>query len=410
MQNKMGRVETLPSPQDAMKQIDEAFSFSVQTENVSLFEAKGRILAEDIIAEEYLPAFNRSVMDGYCVRVEDLCGASKESPVTLPLFGEVRMGEAAAQPLPEKSCMYTPTGAALPEGAEAVVMVEDTKKNEDGTVTFFAAAEKGDNLVEKGYHVYPGKKILSSGRKLKIADVGSLAALGYTEIKVAKKPVVGILSTGDELVPVDETPKTGQVRDINTLTLALQVEEVGAEAKIIGIIKDEEDTLTEAVRAALSECDMVLISGGSSMGEKDATEKIIETFGTLILHGIRMKPGKPVIVGNAGGKPIIGVPGNPISAYFVTRVFVKKLLLKMTASSEEELFVEATLTDDVKENKKRSQFDFARLSVQDWETFAEPVRMQSGLITTMAECDAFFVTMLGSGGRKKGEKVVVHPL
>lgn len=410
MQNKMGRVDTLPAPQDAVKMIEGAFSFEVPSEGVSLMDAKGRVLAEDILAKEYLPVFNRSGMDGYSVFADDVKGASKDTPVTLKLAGEVLMGEAAKEPLTNGTCVYTPTGAAVPEGTESVIMVEDTKKNDDGTVTFYKEIEAGKNVILKGSDVFPGKKVLTKGRVLNIADIGSLAALGYTAVKVAKKPLVGIISTGDELIGIDETPKSGQVRDINSTTLALAVEETGAMAKVYGIVKDEEDKLTAFVKNAIDECDMVLISGGSSMGEKDATEKIIESFGKLVLHGIRMKPGKPTIVGNVGGKPVIGVPGNPISAYFVTRVFVKKILNQMLGSNEEELFVNAILTKDVKENKQRSQFDFAKIYAKDWTTYAEPVKTQSGLMTSMSECDAFFITPLGNGDRKEGETVTVHPL
>lgn len=410
MQKRMGSVETLPAPADAVKIIDEAFSFDVQAEEVSLMEAKGRSLAEDVLADEYLPVFNRSGMDGYSVYATDLEGATKDNPVTLPLAGEVLMGEAADTPLAKGSCVYTPTGAAVPEGTESVIMVEDTKKNDDGTISFYKDIEAGKNVILKGSDVFPGKKVLSKGRILNIADIGSLAALGYTKVKVAKKPLVGIISTGDELIEISEQPKNGQVRDINSTTLALAVEEAGGIAKNYGIVKDEEDKLTAFVKNAIDECDMVLISGGSSMGEKDATEQIIESFGTLVLHGIRMKPGKPTIVGNVDGKPVIGVPGNPVSAYFVTRVFVKKILFKMIGAKAEELFVDAILTQDVKENKQRSKFDFAKLSAKDWTTYAEPVKTQSGLMTSMAECDAFFVTQLGNGDRKEGEKVTVHPL
>ena len=378
MQNKMGRVDTLPAPQDAVKMIEGAFSFEVPSEGVSLMDAKGRVLAEDILAKEYLPVFNRSGMDGYSVFADDVKGASKDTPVTLKLAGEVLMGEAAKEPLTNGTCVYTPTGAAVPEGTESVIMVEDTKKNDDGTVTFYKEIEAGKNVILKGSDVFPGKKVLTKGRVLNIADIGSLAALGYTAVKVAKKPLVGIISTGDELISA--------------------------------IFKTLPFVSTLFVKNAIDECDMVLISGGSSMGEKDATEKIIESFGKLVLHGIRMKPGKPTIVGNVGGKPVIGVPGNPISAYFVTRVFVKKILNQMLGSNEEELFVNAILTKDVKENKQRSQFDFAKIYAKDWTTYAEPVKTQSGLMTSMSECDAFFITPLGNGDRKEGETVTVHPL
>lgn len=406
----MGSVETLPSPQEAIKIIEDAFAFEVEAEEVTLMEAKGRTLAEDVLAEEYLPVFNRSAMDGYSVIASDLEGASKDAPVKLRLAGEVLMGEAAEKALEHGTCVYTPTGAEVPEGTESVVMVEDTAKNEDGTVSFNTDIAAGKNVILKGSDVYPGKKVLSKGRTLNIADIGSLVTLGKTIVKVAKRPLVGILSTGDELISVEESPKPGQVRDINSVTLALTIEELGGIPKMYGIVKDDEATLTEAVRKAIEECDMVLISGGSSMGEKDVTEQIIERFGTLVLHGIRMKPGKPTIIGNVDGKAVVGVPGNPVSAYFVTRVFIKRILLKMLGTGAKELFIDSVLTGDVKEHKKRSKFDFARLSAKDGISLAEPVETQSGLMTSVAESDAFFVTMVGNGDRKEGEHVTVHPL
>ena len=410
MQNKMGAVETLPSPQEAVRQIEEAFSFEVRSEEVPLSEARGRVLAEDILAEENLPVFDRSAMDGYAVIASDLKGTSKDSPVQLLLAGEVLMGHPAEFTLQPGTCVYTPTGAAVPEGCDAVVMVEETRKNEDGTVSFLKEIASEKNVIRKGSDVYPGKKVLSAGRVLNISDLGSLAVLGMTSVRAAVKPLVGILSTGDELIEIGERPKSGQVRDVNSLTLALAVEEAGARVKRYGIVKDEEDVLKTKVKQAIEECDMVLISGGSSMGEKDVTEQIIESFGTLVLHGIRMKPGKPTIIGSVSGKPMIGVPGNPVSAYFVTRVFVRKILQKMMGAAAQELFVEAELTGDVKDNKKRSQFDFVKLSEKDWKTYAEPVKTQSGMMTSMAGCDAFFVTPPANGGRKNGEIVTVHPL
>lgn len=410
MQKKMGKINTLPSPQEAIRIMEESFDFRRNTEKVSLFEAKGRVLAEDILADAYFPEFDRSAMDGYSVIAKDLQGASKDSPVVLKLTGDVPMGKRAECTLSEGTCVYTPTGAAVPEGCESVAMVEDTAKNEDGTVSFFKEIEPEKNVIRKGAGLYPGKQILPASRTLNVADIGTLATIGVTEVPVVKKPVVGILCSGDELIGIEETPKEGQIRNSNSLTLALTVEEAGAEAKVYGIVKDQEELLLAKVKEALSECDMVLISGGSSMGEKDVTEQIVESVGTLILHGIRMKPGKPVILGNAEGKPVVGVPGNPVSAYFVTRVFVKRLIRNMLGAEKDELFIEAVLTKDVKENKKRSQFDFGKLSVEDGKTYVTPVKMSSGLMASTAVCDAFFVTPIGNGDRKAGETVTVHPL
>lgn len=405
MQQKMGPTGALPLPEDAMKIMTEAFSFTVVCEEVSLLQACGRVLAEDIAADEYLPMFNRSAMDGYSVYASDIKGASKEHPVTLPLVGEVCMGDAADTPLAQGTCVYTPTGAAVPQGTQSVVKVEDTQKNADGTISFLSEIAADENVIKKGEDVYPGKVILQKGRILNISDIGAIGVLGKTTIKVAQKPKVGIISTGDELVDISEPIKEGQIRDINSTTLALLAQEIGCIPVRYGIVKDEEELLFAKVKEAVDACDMVLISGGSSMGEKDVTEQIVERFGTLILHGIRVKPGKPTIVGNVDGKPVIGVPGNPISAFFITRVFLKNIMLQMMGAKKEEVLVDVTLQKEMKANKNRTQYNFAKLSVQDATVFAQPIKMQSGLMTSIAGCDAFLSTDAGGSGFAAGESV-----
>ncbi len=408
MQKMMGPVNTLPTAKEAMRMIDDAFCFETSSEEVDIKEALGRVLAEDIEASEYVPGFNRSAMDGYSVIAADTKGASDDAPVKLRLAGQVLMGCGADLPIEKGTCVYTPTGAAVPKGTESVVMVEDTTVNKDGTISIFKEISAGKNVITKGDDVTPGKKIFESGRLLKISDLGSLAALGKSRVKVVRRPVVGILVTGDEIVGIDEAPKDGQVRDVHSTTLTLLVEASGAVARLYGVIKDNEDLLRQKLKTALKECDMVLISGGSSMGEKDSTEKVIDEAGEVILHGIKIKPGKPTIIGRAEDKPVIGVPGHPVSAFFITRVFVKKLIGKMLGIKNEELFVKAILTGGVKVNKKRMQFCFASLHTEDGKTYAEPFNTKSGLITSLAGADVFFALGDEDGDKNPGDEITVY--
>ncbi len=409
MNNKMKPAIYLPSTKEALDLIDNSFDFDIQVETINIFDASERILAEDVFASEFVPSFNRSAMDGYSVITSDVEGASKEKPIILKKAFEVLMGESTNKVLEHGICAYTPTGAFVPEGTQSVVMVEDTKDNGDGTISFFKDIQKGKNVTLKGDDVFPGKKVFSKGRKLNISDIGAFAAMGISKVKVNKKPLIAILSTGDELIDINEIPREGQIRDINSTTLALLINQNGGIAKNYGIVKDEEDILLDTVKKAVSECDMVLISGGSSMGEKDATEKIVEKIGELILHGIRMKPGKPTIIGKIDNKPVFGVPGHPVSAFFVTRIFVKRVLEKMIGQKNDSKIVEAILTSEVKPNKERTVFTFAKLYKKDNDLyFVEPLKTQSGLITSMAECDGFFEVDYNCDGFKEGDKVFVN--
>lgn len=409
MNNKMKPAVFLPTAKEALNLIDDSFNFEKFSEAVDIFDANERVLAEDIYANEFVPSFNRSAMDGYSVYADDVKDANADNPIKLLKDGEVLMGDSTDKILEHGKCVYTPTGAFVPEGTQSVVMVEDTKENSDGTISIYKSIESGKNVTLKGDDVFPGKKVFSKGRKLNISDIGAFAAMGITKVKVNKKPIVAILSTGDELVDVNDVPKEGQIRDVNSTTLALVINQNGGIAKNYGIVKDEEDILLDTVKKAIDECDMVLISGGSSMGEKDATEKIVEELGELILHGIRMKPGKPTIIGKIKGKPVFGVPGHPVSAFFVTRVFVKRVLDIMLGQKYDNRIIKAILTNDVKVNKERSVFTFAKLYKKDDELYyVEPLKAQSGLITSMAECDGFFEVPYDGDGFKSGDNIYVN--
>lgn len=359
-------------------------------ETVSLDAAVGRILAEDLHADEYVPDFNRSTVDGYAVRARDTFGCSESIPAIVPVCGEVQMGEYGGITIKEGTCCYVPTGGAVPDGADSCVMIEYVEDYGDGTVGIGKPAAPGQNMIFRGDDVSPGKLLLLKGRRLTPPDIGALAALGITEVKVRKKPRVAVISTGDELVPAEEKPGPGKVRDVNSSLLAAMLTEFGAEPVKVGIVYDDWELLEKTLERALQKCDAVLISGGSSVGTKDVTCGIIEKAGKLLMHGIAMKPGKPTIMGKCGNKPVFGLPGHPVAAYFVTKLFVLPALARLTEREISTYPVTAYLSESVGANDGRAQYISVRLENRNGQLTATPVRTKSGLITALAGTDGYF--------------------
>ena len=397
------------TPEEVLRLIHDKFRpVSELAESVPLTAAAGRTLSEDIIAEEYVPDFNRSTVDGYAVRAADTFGCSDAIPAILSLQGEIRMGEDAGFALLRENCAYVPTGGALPEGADCAVMLEYTEDYGDGTIGILKPGAPGMNVIFRGDDVYPGKVVLQAGRVLTAQDIGALAAVGKTSVPVSRRLNVGIISTGDELVPPEQKPLPGQVRDVNTALLSALLTEQGAEVHSYGIIVDDEDLLRETVTRAVQECDAVLLSGGSSVGVKDASCRIIESLGELLLHGIALKPGKPTIMGRAGNKPLIGLPGHPVAAFVVARLFVVPLLDRLAGRERPLWSVTAELSESVGANHGRAQVNPCRLLRQDGRVLALPIRSKSGLITQLAGADGFFCIERDCEGLPKGAPVQVY--
>lgn len=396
------------SPADALKIIKESFKGSISsTEILPLHACLGRVIAEDVKATENVPNFNRSSVDGYAVRAGDTFGCSDSMSAILKLRGVINMGEAANFTISPGECAYVPTGGAVPDGADAVVMLEYTESYGGGEIGILKPAAPGNNMVYIGDDVYPGKIVLKKGRILRAEDVGALAALGICELAVAKKPIVGILSTGDELVEVNEVPSVGQVRDVNSSMLCSAVQCFGGTPVALGIVRDGYVRLRNALNSALEACDIVLISGGSSVGQMDSTCAVIDERGELLLHGIAMKPGKPTIVGNVDGKPVFGLPGHPLAAHFVAEVFVKPLIEQMLGCTTRSCTVRAVLTEAVSANHGREQYSGAVLFDEDGITYVRPVHSKSGLISTLAGCDGYFAVPRDCEGFAKGEEIEV---
>ena len=399
---------TVMTPEELLTRIANTFGpLDRPPETVGLDRALGRVLAREILAEEYVPGFDRSTVDGYALRGADTFGCSESIPALLTCEGAVEMGKEPAFAVGPYQCAAIPTGGALPEGADAVQMVEHTEDYGGGEIGIVKSVPPGANLIFKGDDVKPGDLVLPKGRRLEPQDVGALAALGVTQVPVVPRLRVGLISTGDELVPPEQDPGPGQVRDVNGPLVAALLAQVGAEPVPLGIVPDREELLREAVEKALETCDCVVLSGGSSVGEKDAACRVMASLGEVLCHGVAMKPGKPTLLGKAGGKPILGLPGHPVAALFTAKLFLIPLLARLEGRTWKGRTVSAKLAQTVPANHGRAQYTGVTLEEKPDGLWAVPIWGKSGLITTLAGADGFFCVPRDREGIQAGESVEV---
>ena len=387
--------------------------FELADESVSLNNAVNRILAADIVSTEDIPGFNRSSVDGYAVISSDTFGAGDSIPAQLLLTGEVRMGMKPDFALKKGQTAYVPTGGEIPENADAVVMIEYTDNFDDGLIYINKSVAPGNNIVYKGDDTRAGNRIIKARQKLRPQDIGALAALGHNEILVKRKLKVGIVSTGDEVVDIRSKPTGAQVRDINTYCLYAAIVEYGGEPKPYGIAADNYEQIREIVKKAAEECDIVLISGGSSVGTRDETYKVINSLGApgILVHGIAIKPGKPTILGKVNGKAIFGLPGHPVSAYFIFKIFVATLMnVKNGVTDKFTKSIQAELSCNYPSNNGREEFVPVRLEEVRGKLVAHPVFGKSGLITVLTTADGYMHISRGLEGISAGEMVNVRLL
>ena len=377
---------------------------SLGTESVTLRAATGRSIARDVIAPEGVPPFDRSTVDGFAVVAADTFGCSDSLPALLTLAGEIEMGATPSMACAPGSCVRIPTGGQIPDEADAVVMLEYCEEYGDGTVGIARAVAPGENIVFENDDVKPGEVLIGAGAVLLPHHIGTLASLGFSICEVRRRSQVGIISTGDEIVPVKATPVAAQMRDVNAPMLAAAVEARGAQATLFPIVPDDYDALFACVTSALSTCDMVLVSGGSSAGQKDNTARVLSALGDMLFHGVAVKPGKPTMCADVNGKPVFGLPGHPVAAYFMFLELVAPLL----APGEQRAFVRAKLSAGVPSNHGRSEFVAARVEQGDGDAVATPVRGKSGLISQLSGADGFFVVPRNCEGLPVGAEVEVH--
>jgi len=385
----------------------------LQIEEVETVSALDRILAEEVASPHPLPPFARSTVDGYAVRAEDTFGASPSAPSYLRIIGEVAMGSVSTLRVSAGEATVVHTGGAIPSGANAVVMLEDTQDVPGGEIEVHRPLGIGKNIIGEGEDVRQGEVILESGHRLRPQEIGGLMALGKLRVSVFARPRVAILSTGDEVVPAEAEPGPGQVRDVNSHTLAALVRRSGGEPVGFGIIPDLPETLYAEARRAHSSTDLVVITAGSSASARDNTAAVVQRLGSpgVLVHGLAIKPGKPAILGVAEGIPVIGLPGNPVSAMVVAGLMVVPMLRRLSGEKRPRLVatVSARLAANIPSEAGREDYVPARLEASPQGWIADPVFGKSNLIFTLVRADGLIRIPPQATGLEAGSMVDVIP-
>ena len=372
---------------------------SPRMQTVPLQKAVGRILAQDVFSSEDIPPFDRTTVDGYAVFAADCFGVGAASPVELEIVGEIKMGEAPAFVLQRGQCARIATGGMLPQGADAAVMVEHTE-NAAGLCLAEQSVSPGENVTRRGDDIAAGALALKKGTCLDAPAIGVLAMLGVYEVPVFEKPIVAVLSTGDEITR--GTPQNGQMRDVNGFLLAAAAERVGCETILCDPLPDDEKSICTALGDCLQKADLVLISGGSSAGTRDLTVSVIEKYGEALFHGIAMKPGKPTIFGMAQGKPVFGLPGHPLAAYFVFRVLVCEALRELLCLPDESPIGTGRLAVNIPSNHGREEFLCVKKQA---DGTLLPLHTKSGIISVLTGADGFIRIPRDAEGLKSGTEI-----
>ncbi|MEJ2731801.1 MAG: molybdopterin molybdotransferase MoeA [Deltaproteobacteria bacterium] len=385
------------------------------SERVSLPKATGRILAEDLIADDDLPDFPRAIVDGYAVKGSSTFGSSEGNPAYLTISGSIAMGESPEFTIGPGEAARIATGGMLPRGADSVVMIEHTEAIDDTTIEVYRSVAPGQNMIAIGEDIKKESQVLMKGQMIRPQESGLLAALGKQQVAVFQKPVIGIISTGDEIVPISEKPNRGQIRDINTYTLSGLIHEAGAVGVSYGIVRDDFKILFEKCKLALDQCDMILISGGSSVGARDFTVDVLSALqdSKILVHGISISPGKPTILANVQNRAFWGMPGHVVSAMIVFSQVVKPFIEHISGQvggQKKERRLQARLSRNVASRQGRIDFIRVQLRLEKGRLWADPVLGKSGLISTMVNADGLVEIDINTEGLDKGAEVEVIPM
>jgi molybdopterin molybdotransferase len=408
----MPELFTLVPPDQARATLFEHLPVVVQAETVPTAEALGRVTACALRSPMALPAFARSSKDGYAVRAADTLGASESLPAYLGVVGEVPMGQAATVEVGPGQAAIVHTGGMIPPGSDGVVMVERTQRLDDENIEVLKPVAVGENVINVGEDILQGDDILPAGHVLRPQDLGGLLAVGLIEITVARRPRVALIATGDEVIPPSQALGPGQVRDINTYTLSALVQRAGGESWSLGIIPDRFEALKAAAAQGLEEADVVIMSAGSSVSVRDMTGDVINQLGApgVLVHGISFRPGKPTVLAVCDGKPVFGLPGNPVSVMVVFDLLVTPTLWRWQglAHPPEPRTLKARLARNVASVAGREDRVPVRLEERDDGLWADPVFGQSNLIFTLVKADGAIKVSLDETGLSAGEWVEVQ--
>ena len=407
----MAELFQVVTPAEALQRLFSHLGDPLPPEDVPVRESLGRVLAADVSSPIELPTFPRSNMDGYAVRAQDTFGASDGLPAYLKVSGEVPMGRAPAIRVRPGEAVRVATGAMMPDGADAVVIVEQTQEVDPTTIEVYRPVASGGNVVQIGEDVKRGERLLPRGHRMRPQDIGGLLGVGLLTVPVTRRPRVVILATGDEVVLPETEPGPGEIRDINSSIVANLVLQAGGVPVPLGIVKDDRAALQEAAARGLTDGDVLIISAGSSVSTRDLTAGIIGTLGApgVLVHGVALKPGKPTILAVCNGTPVFGLPGNPVSTFVTFDLFVRPTLYRLVGTeAPPPVTVQARLAKNVASAFGREDYVPVRLRDEGGEAMAEPVYGKSNLIYTLVRADGLITIPLNVGGLSAGQMVEVR--
>lgn len=415
MKDMLGRDELI-TVEKALELLYKYAPFKRPSEiNIPIDKLYGMIISRDIVSPEDLPSFHRSTVDGFAANSADTFGATESFPSYLNIKAEIFMGEKPEVVLEKGEVAKIATGGMLPEGADSVVMLEHTQQVDEKIIEILKPVSPGENVIRAGEDAKKDECVLKRGHTLRPQDIGALAGLGITNAWVYKKPKVSIISTGDEIVSADKPLKPGQVRDINSFTLAGLILNAGGIPVKRGIFSDKYDRIRDVVEYSLNDSDMVLITGGSSVGIKDMTAKVINDLGSpgVLFHGVSLKPGKPMIGGIVNSMPVFGLPGHPAAVNVCFEIFIRPVLRVQSGVGEDKFdkdkrTIKARITRNISSSAGREEHIGVAIEERNGEIWAVPLLGKSGLITTLTRADGTAKIPLRKLGVQEGDIVEVR--
>jgi molybdopterin molybdotransferase len=415
MKDMLGR-DAVVSVETAREIFDKNFGLpEMLSEDISVLDAAGRITAKDIISSVDLPDFARSSMDGYAVRAQDTFGATENLPAYFQIIGEVLMGEKPHIEINKGTAAKISTGGMLPKGSDAVVILEHTQAIDKNSIEALYSVAPGENVVQVGEDIKKGEALIKKGHKIRPQDIGAFAGIGIDSVVVYAKPKVAVITTGNEIIDIKEDSKFGCVRDINSYYLSTVINNDGGIPVRKGIIKDDYSQLRRTIEESLSEADVVVLSGGSSVGARDLTAKVINDIGKpgVLIHGVSIKPGKPTIIGIVNKKPVFGLPGHPVAVGVSYGLFVKRVIRSLTGivlkdGEPVDRMVKARLLKNIASASGREDHIRVELRAENNGLVALPILGKSGLISTLVKATGYLVIPENRLGIEAGEIVEVY--
>lgn len=387
-------------------------NMKIETEIVNILECEGRVLSNDIVSKFNVPEFNRSTVDGYAIKSKESHGCSECMPTFLDIVGEVSMGESASGDIKSGECMYVPTGGMIPNSSDAVIMIEHAEKLDEFTIAIHKPTSTGENVVYKGDDIKKDQIVIKKGKKLNSQDIGVLAALGVNEIEVYRTIKFTVISTGDEIIDLDEDLEFGKIRDINGYAICSLIKKLGGVVVKKSIVKDDYNLLRGEVQFGIDNSDIVLLSGGSSVGTRDFTHDVINSFNGqgVLVHGVALKPGKPTIIGECENKVVIGLPGHPVSAIIVFKIFIEYLVNEILEINENKYLIDAIINQNLHSSPGKKTYQMVSLEEIDNKYYATPIFGKSSMITLLSKACGYVIIDENCEGLYKKEKVKVHLL